>query len=102
MSQNPYQPPAEQKPQRPAPGVGSPGTCPECGGTDYRKLGFTWWGGALGPRMLNHVKCNGCGATFNSKTGLSNTTGIIIYSVVVFVVALALMIALFSSRVLRF
>ena len=97
MTQNPYQPPVEQRPSRPA-GTASPGTCPSCGSGDFRKLGFTWWGGALGPRMLNHVKCNGCGATFNSKTGLSNTNGIIIYSVVVFVIAIALLVALYSAR----
>jgi len=96
MSQNPYQAPTEDKPPRQT-GTPQPGTCPSCGQEDYRKLSFTWWGGALGPRLFHHVKCNGCGATFNSATGASNTTAIVIYSVVVGVVAIAIFALLFNA-----
>lgn len=61
--------------------------CPKCGNSDVKRVGYTWWGGALGPRMLNHVKCNACGTTYNGKTGGSNTTGIIIYSIAVLVLS---------------
>jgi transposase-like protein len=61
-------------------------SCPQCGGANIAKVGFTWWGGALGPALLTHVKCNDCRTTYNGKTGQSNATGIIIYSVVVLVV----------------
>jgi uncharacterized Zn finger protein len=61
--------------------------CPNCGKTDAKKITYTWWGGALGPRMFSHVKCNNCGAGYNSKTGKSNTVPITIYVVVTFVIA---------------
>lgn len=96
---NPYHPPKTDQPAPPpgpsnqqlAPG---PGVCPQCSISDFKKLSFTWWGGALGPRMFSHVKCNGCGATFNEKTGKPNTTAIIIYSVVVSVIVIGVFVAL--------
>ncbi len=60
--------------------------CPKCGKTDAKKVSYTWWGGALGPRLFNHVKCNSCGTEYNGKTGKSNTMPIIIYTVVIIVV----------------
>jgi transposase-like protein len=62
--------------------------CPKCGAANASRVGYTWWGGALGPRLMNHVKCNNCGSTFNGKTGQPNTTNIIIYSVVVAVIVI--------------
>ena len=64
--------------------------CPKCGQANAKKVGYTWWGGALGPRMLNHVKCNNCGAEYNGKTGQSNTTGIIVYSVAIILICFLL------------
>jgi hypothetical protein len=62
--------------------------CPSCGQSNADKIGFTWWGGAVGPAILNHVKCLACGTEYNAKSGQSNTTGIIIYSVVAIVIVL--------------
>jgi rubredoxin len=70
--------------------------CPKCGGTDIKKVDFTWWGGALGPRLFNHVKCNTCGTAYNGKTGQSNTTNIVIYSVIALVIACVLL-AVFAN-----
>jgi hypothetical protein len=64
-------------------------SCPNCGQSDADKMNFTWWGGALGPRLFSHVKCNHCGTAYNGKSGNSNTTNIIIYSVVIFVIVFA-------------
>ena len=69
--------------------------CPQCGGNSER-LNFTWWGGVLGPKILTHVKCQSCGKKYNGKTGKDNTTGIVIYSLIVglicfFVVAFAVL-----------
>jgi transposase-like protein len=61
--------------------------CPNCGQSNAKKVGFTWWGGALGPRMFTHVKCQNCGAEYNGKTGKSNQQNIIIYTLVGFVIA---------------
>ena len=62
--------------------------CPKCGSTDARKINYTWWGGALGPRMFNLVKCNSCGTEYNGKTGKSNQRNTIIYLVVSFVIVI--------------
>ena len=69
--------------------------CPACGAPDPERMKFTWWGGAVGPKILNHVKCRACGNKFNGKSGQSNTNGIIIYSVVVGVIAFGLLFVLF-------
>ncbi|MDP6635935.1 MAG: hypothetical protein QGG42_13630 [Phycisphaerae bacterium] len=50
----------------------------------------------LGPKLLTHVKCSKCGAAYTGKTGQPNTTAIIIYSVVIFAIAIAV-IAYFSQ-----
>ena len=68
--------------------------CPSCGAEESSKVGFTWWGGVVGPAMLTHVRCPRCGAAYNGKTGQSNTTGIIIYSVVVLAILIGLFVIL--------
>lgn len=80
------------------PGAGQYAACPKCQRPDPEKVGFTWWGGVLGPRMLSHVKCRWCGTQYNGKTGKSNTTGIVIYSVVLFVIALAIGLVFVLNR----
>jgi hypothetical protein len=62
--------------------------CPRCGDPRSSPVGFTLWGGIIGPKLLHHVRCWGCGNKYNGKTGQPNTTGIIIYSVVTGVIAL--------------
>lgn len=62
--------------------------CPYCGDARKQPVKYTWWGGAIGPRILNHVMCLGCGKHYNGKTGQDNTTGIVIYSIVVGVITL--------------
>ena len=61
--------------------------CPQCGSTNAAKVKYTWWGGALGPAMFTHVKCNNCGTQYNGKTGKSNQNSIIIYVLTTFVLA---------------
>ena len=74
--------------------------CPKCSGTNSEKLKFTWWGGVLGPKLLTHVKCASCGHKFNGKSGKDNTTGIVIYSVVVGILAFGLMFVMFAALAL--
>ena len=69
--------------------------CPKCGTADSKLLKFTWWGGALGPKMLTHVKCQNCGNKYNGKTGGDNTAGVAIYMVVAGVISFVLMFAVF-------
>ena len=62
--------------------------CPNCQQSNATQISFTWWGGMIGPRILSHVKCQSCGTTYNGKSGKSNIVGIIIYTIVIFVVLL--------------
>lgn len=71
--------------------------CPKCGSDIVSPVRYTWWGGIIGPKMLHHTKCKACGYTFNSKTRKSNTNGIIIYSVILFVIAFAIFFVARSS-----
>ncbi len=66
--------------------------CPKCGAEESNKVGFTWWGGVLGPALLSHVRCGQCGTAYNGKTGQSNTGAIAIYTVVVLAIVFGLMI----------
>jgi transposase-like protein len=65
--------------------------CPSCGQSNAKKIGYTWWGGALGPSMMTHVKCESCGTQYNGKTGLSNQKNIIIYFLVTLMISFCLL-----------
>ena len=82
---NPYQPPLS-----PLDTV-SWAPCPKCGGRTATKVGFTWWGGALGPRVFSVVKCAGCGTKYKGKTGARLLTTILVYQGVVVVVSAVLL-----------
>ena len=71
--------------------------CPFCNASNAEKVKFTWWGGLLGPKLLKHVKCLGCGKGYNGKTGKDNTTNIVIYSVVVALLVLGFVLVLFLA-----
>jgi len=45
-------------------------------------VGFTWWGGLLGSKLLKHVECPKCRVRFNGTTGRSNNTAIAMYLMV--------------------
>ena len=71
--------------------------CPYCkSDLPPNPAGFTWWGGVLSPKVLNHAICPACRKGYNSKTMQPNTTGIAIYSVVV--IALVLVVAALLAR----
>jgi len=61
--------------------------CPNCGQNNAKKVSFTWWGGALGPGLMKHVKCQNCNTEYNGKTGKSNQQNILIYFAVTFLIA---------------
>jgi predicted nucleic-acid-binding Zn-ribbon protein len=71
--------------------------CPRCNNTNAERLKFTWWGGALGPKLLTHVRCSGCGYKYNGKTGKDNTTGIVLYFVIAGALAFILMFVIFAA-----
>jgi len=68
--------------------------CPRCRGQSARKVKWTWWGGALGPSMLTHVRCELCGAKYNGKSGRYNTTGITVYLAVSLLLCVVILILL--------
>lgn len=77
---DPYQPPGAPGEGRPNAGRYAP--CPSCKVSDAEPMSFTWWGGVIGPKLLTHVKCQGCGTAYNGATGHLNTVGIVVYSLV--------------------
>ena len=69
--------------------------CFKCQNSNAKQMSFTWWGGLIGPKILTHVKCQTCGNTYNGKTGKDNTTNIVIYFAVIFILA-AILVGLFA------
>lgn len=72
--------------------------CPNCASEQAETIGFTWWGGIVGPKMFTHVKCTKCGTTYNGKTGKSNQTAIAIYVAISTIFGLIVVTALYPSR----
>ncbi len=66
--------------------------CPKCSTSRAERVSFTCWGGWVGPRLLTHVRCRGCGATYNGKTVASNTIGIVLYLAVVYGILFGLVV----------
>jgi len=95
MSQmNPYaSPQVPQAQMQPPPGSEQFAPCPSCRCVFAKRVGFTWWGGILGPKMLTHVKCVQCGQAYNGKSGKSNDTAIAIYLAVSLAIGVALGVA---------
>ncbi|HLA42157.1 MAG TPA: hypothetical protein VJZ27_01905 [Aggregatilineales bacterium] len=71
--------------------------CPKCGQRNAKKINFTWWGGALGPRLSNHVKCNNCGTAYNGTTGNYNTMFIIMYTIAILVIGVVVFAVIFGG-----
>lgn len=94
---NPYKPPSTDKPAG-SMAVPKGAACPSCQTSDYEVVKFSWWGGVLGPKLFNHVACNHCGTTFNSKTGRSNNTAITVYLIVATLIGIGATIAFLSLR----
>ena len=80
---NPYEPP-QINVEVALPGEPSP-ACPRCGNTQATRVRFTWWGGALAPKLFSVVKCTQCLKRFNGKTGKSLTRAIVITFVLLLV-----------------
>ena len=71
--------------------------CPNCGNDknqEIHRVNYTWWGGSIGPRLLNQVKCFKCGKTYNGKTGKSNDMVILIYLLIMVIMIVILLMIL--------
>ena len=76
--------------------------CPRCEQPAGQRVKFTWWGGAIGPKLFDHHKCLACGYTFNGRTGRPNTTAITIYTIVSLVITIAVGFAMYRAGFFRF
>ena len=63
--------------------------CPKCSSTQSERLGWTWWGGFLAPKLLSLVKCQKCGETYNCNTGKSARRRILLYAAAPFLVVVS-------------
>lgn len=72
--------------------------CPRCSQDVVpQPVGFTWWGGLVGAKLIHHVECPACRARFHGKTGRDNTANIVLYVSVVAVVFGALVYFLLTA-----
>jgi len=71
--------------------------CPQCSSTQTKAIKYTWWGGVLGPKLLNLQKCEACRFQFNRQTGKSTRNAVIVYNVVIIVVTIAIVVAARSA-----
>ncbi len=56
--------------------------CPNCGSNNLEKLGYTWWGGFIGPKIFHYVRCKECNTKYNGKTGKQNIGLIVLYNII--------------------
>lgn len=72
-----------------------PNTCPRCGSRRSKKVSFTLWGGAVGPKVFALVTCKECGQQYQMKSGKPfEWIHIIMYSLVVGGLAVLLLVVL--------
>ncbi len=64
--------------------------CPSCGGDDATRVHWTFWGGMIGPAIINVVRCHRCGASYNGVHGDYNGGRIAIYVVISIVIGLVI------------
>lgn len=64
--------------------------CPKCGAADATRVRWTFWGGMIGPMLINTVRCNDCGTQYNGNHGDYNTVRILIYVLVTLALAAAI------------
>jgi hypothetical protein len=69
--------------------------CPHCNQEALSSpVGFTWWGGFIGAKLINHVECSSCRGRYNGNSGKPNTTAIAIYIIVISLIAFGATFAL--------
>jgi hypothetical protein len=71
--------------------------CPKCSSTSTSPVKYTWWGGVLGPKLMNLQKCESCRFQFNRSTNKGVANAIIVYNVVVIAVSLLILLAVWQA-----
>ena len=64
--------------------------CPGCGNDEAARVHWTFWGGMIGPAIINVVRCHRCGVSYNGVHGDYNGGRIAIYIVVSIVLGLVI------------
>jgi hypothetical protein len=65
--------------------------CPNCRTKGQAtKVTWTWWGGFIGPLIINTVRCNRCGTHYNGDSGDYNGGRIAIYVLICMLIPLAI------------
>jgi len=72
--------------------------CPGCGGGPLVQPSFTWWGGAIGHKIMGLERCDACRQWWVKKTGQPGGGRIVIYLVVGAVLGLAIGVLFFVMR----
>ncbi len=72
--------------------------CPKCQGNQTREVKYTWWGGLVGPKMMNLQKCEACRFQFNRKTNKGVLNAIIAYNVILLAIAFVFLFAVANMR----
>ncbi len=69
--------------------------CPHCNREAASSpVGFTWWGGFIGAKLIHHVECADCHKRYNGQSGKVNTNAIAIYIAVISLIAFGATFAL--------
>lgn len=76
---------------------GSGDTCPNCSSPDVFRVKYTWWGGILGPSMMNLTHCRACDLNYNAGTRKDASTAIRIIVIFSWIGILALAVAAFAT-----
>ncbi len=72
--------------------------CPRCQYAMPSKVTMSWWGGVLGAKMTNLVKCPQCKLQYNGKTGASVKQFIVLYMGFWVVLTLVVLAVLFFAQ----
>lgn len=80
----------DDRPRRRSLARGEWADCPSCGANEATRVHWTFWGGMIGPAIINTVRCGRCSSSYNGVHGDYNTTRVAIYLVVSIVLGLIL------------
>ena len=73
-------------------------TCPGCGGGPLVQPSFTWWGGAIGHKVMGIERCDACRKWWVKKTGEPGGNRIAIYLVIGAILGLIIGALFFAMR----
>jgi uncharacterized protein (DUF983 family) len=91
----------DDRPRRRSRGAGQWADCPNCGHDEATRVHWTFWGGMIGPAIINTVRCGMCGTNYNGNHGDYNHARIAIYMVVSIVLGLMIAGAFIAFQIMN-